>query len=164
MKKLILSSLLIGSFSFAQAGELLFDTFSYHSKGHYETSVPNGKQEWVNSTTLGPIMVNKSVAYNNFNPGIGYKFDNGVLFGYYDNSYHKPTFYLGDEYMFSDSWGAIVGLATGYQEAVGRNVTIIGGFEYKYRLTEKISANILFLPPISNNTGIVHLMLSYKLN
>lgn len=159
MKKLFLSLLLASSFS-AHGAELLFDTFSYHSKGHYEVSNTVGPNWFVNTSTT----TQTSLPYNNVNPGIGYKFDNGVFFGYYDNSYHKPTFYLADEYMFSKSWGVLAGFATGYQDRVGRPVTILAGFMYKYQLTEKIGANILFLPPIDNSTGIVHLMLTYKLD
>ncbi len=134
----------------------MLHTLSYHSNHTYEDTryySKNGKNQHT-------VTENQ---YNNINPGIGYKTDNGLMVGYYDNSYHKPTFYLAQEYMFNQYVGVFGGVGTGYKSVVGYDLNVLGGLVFRYQLTDKIGLNLMTLPPIGKMTGVAHMAVSYKI-
>ncbi len=155
--KTVIAALLIACSIPATAGELVLHTLSYHSNHTYEDTWDYYKDGKYDHTTV------TDVRYNNINPGIGYKFDSGLMFGYYNNSYHKPTFYVAQEYMFNQYVGVFGGLGTGYKYVSGRDINVLGGFVFKYQLTEKVGLNLMALPPIGNMTGVAHMAVSYKI-
>jgi len=155
MKNLILAlSLLLPVASFA--GEFLIHTVSLHTKRSWtDTHTTN----YIDTTgaIVKTEVTEREVPYNNVNPGIGYRTDGGYLVGLYYNSYKQPTFYAAKEFMLNDSFGAFVGVGTGYEIPTGRPVMLIGGLEYKYRFNEDWALNVLALPPTGNTVGVVHL-------
>lgn len=126
---------LVSSLSFSQ--ELILHTASVHS-------------------------TSKDKTYNNFNPGIGYRKD-GISIGMYYNSYNRPTFYVGKEWMVNSYFGGWLAAATGYDRAVGRPITVIGGLIGKVPLTDTLTANVLLTPKFGDNPLVVHLAISKKL-
>lgn len=73
---------------------------------------------------LGPAMsyhFDKSKDFNEANPGIGYRSENGLLGGVYRNSYNKPSVYAGKQYETSIGGpfnaGITMGGVTGYPAA-----------------------------------------------
>jgi hypothetical protein len=89
----ILAAILLVFASLAHADELIFDTFSLHSSRTYTDTVtttefaPSGLKLGTKTTTV-------SNAYNNTNPGVGYKFDDGWMIGAYKNSCSVRTYYV----------------------------------------------------------------------
>ena len=146
MKKL-LAAVLIAIAGSAFADELTLDTLSLHTKTVHEE--PSGS-----GTAL--------VRYNNLNPGIGYKTSSGWMFGTYRNSYFKPTYYVGKELMYTEWFGVVLGLGTGYQLATGHAISPIAALEYKIPVADRWSLDLLASPPIGKNAGIAHAMLSYR--
>jgi hypothetical protein len=142
----------------ANADEIIVHVGSYHTSRTHEEYT-----DYVN--IRGDVLYRETVnvPYNNTNPGIGYKTDEGWMVGYYDNSYNKPTFYAGKEWMFTDHFGAMLGLGTGYKQAIGYEISPLGGLVYKIPVTQTVTINTIFLPPIGKITGVVHLALSFKL-
>ena len=124
----------------AEADELLIHTVSHHSHGNNE--------------------------YNNYNFGLGYRTDDGWIFGLYRNSYFKPAAYVAKQWTpeslrFGDAqFGFFVGAATGYREVSGHALAPIGGLSAKYPLSDKWSANVLGTPPIGKMDGVVQLTFS----
>lgn len=159
MKTLLAAILCIVTIGQAQADEVIFHTMSYHTQPtHRETT------NYVDVTGKTIWSTHKDVPYNNYNAGLGYRADSGWMVGYYDNSYNVPTFYAAQELMFTKNFGMFLGVATGYSYVTGNKINGIGGFEYKYALTERQTLNLLFLPPVVKNmAGVAHIALSYKL-
>jgi hypothetical protein len=151
-------TLLVASFlcaTAAQADELVIHTGSYHADSSYTHEV-NYWDQYGNYL----YTTRNQVTYNNFNPGVGYKFNNGVSVGGYFNSYRKPTMYVAKEWMMVDYFGVIAGLATGYDRPTGHTVTPMAGFIFKQKITERDTANLEFAPSTGRTTGTIHLAIS----
>lgn len=159
----ILSFLLLSFATAANADELVLHTFSYHYKNKYEeTYTTNYVDE--NGKTLYSIDNVTFRRYNNVNLGIGYKTDNGWIIGTYKNSYSDRSFYVAKEFMFTNNFGIVIGGASGYKYHTGKSLYPCAAFEYKVRLTDVTTANILFTPPVvrDNMSGVVHLTISER--
>ena len=101
--------------------------------------------------------------YNNVNPGIGYRWDNGWNVGYYHNSYSKPSFYFAREWAYNRYFGAMLGLATGYKDENKTGLLPIGALTARLPITERVTLGIQALPPIGKIGGVAHLTISYTL-
>lgn len=95
--------------------------------------------------------------YNNYNLGLGIRTDTGLVAGGYYNSYKRLTVYVGQEWMPTRNVGAFAALATGYDQAAGRPVTIIGGLLFRARLEGTASLDVRYLPRIKDNPEVVHI-------
>jgi hypothetical protein len=141
------------SIFYLKADEIILDNFSYH--------------------------ISEKNDYNNFNPGIGYKYDlkndYSILGGYYYNSYRKDTFYIAVEKLFplneSLKIGGIFGLLTGYPYEVYKNIDVIPaiGAEVEIKLLENLKLNTListteFLPEKYMKTTVLHFQFRFPLN
>lgn len=157
MKTLLLVlSLLFSSASYA--GEFLIHTLSLHSKSSWDET--NTRYVMYNNAVIRTETTITEHRYNNVNPGLGYRTDDGYLFGLYYNSYKKPTMYAAKEFMLNDSFGAFVGLGTGYEIPTGHPIMVIGGLEYKYRFNDEYALNVLALPPTGSTVGVVHIAIA----
>ena len=147
--RLIASAALIFAAS-AQAGEVVIHVGSYHSPSTYAYQ-------------------GETVSYNNVNPGVGYRFDNGVVVGAYYNSYREPTVYAG----YAPLWqtpiqqlqlGGMIGVGTGYSIPTGRSVTPLGALIGRWELTDTYSVQLLFVPKIHGDmANVLHLAFGVKL-
>jgi len=155
----IIPALLLSVASVAHADELVFHTFSIHSKSEHEHRTRTlyvYDDPSLNYTKVDVTMQ----SYNNNNFGLGYKFNNGWEVGGYHNSYNRPTFYLAKEWMITDSFGVVAGAGTGYSMIHdGRKISFIGALEYKYKLDDKWTAVAQFVPPVKSMdmVGVAHL-------
>jgi hypothetical protein len=145
----------------AVADELIVTGLTRHSKYNHdsvetETYFDKSRSEWM--TTSKPIR-----AYNNVNPGLGYRTDDGLLFGVYKNSFYRTTFYLGGEVMANRYFGGFAALATGYKEVSHLPVTVIGGLIVKAPITDRLSLNLMFLPPLGRIDGVATIALAWRL-
>jgi hypothetical protein len=142
MKHLLLSLLFIASTS--QAGELLIHAGSLHGNKRYDVEGGAG-------------------TYNNFNPGIGYRFDSGVVTGAYYNSYRTTTVYAGYIKMWKTGIGSLeVGglgvVATGYQVQTGHAIQPLGSLAVSVTMGD-VKPYLLFMPKVSSDTvSVLHLM------
>ena len=120
----------------AQADEIVIHLGSYHSKP----------------------------GFNNTNPGLGYRTEDGWGAGLYQNSYNKSTAYISKELMYNKNLGLVLGLGTGYKIQFGHSISPIGGVMFKRELTSTSKLNILALPPIGRGTAaFVHAAISVKI-
>ena len=158
-----LAAILLAVSTSTYADELLLTTLSIHSHPHYTTYVDTGKQYFGTDGNLYPITASVQHSYNDDNFGIGYQFDNGVLLGYYDNSFNRPTFYVGKEFLLTEHIGVIVYGATGYGPEMGHKISLAGGLEYKLPINDKWGANFIGIPPFGKVSGVVNLTFSYKI-
>jgi hypothetical protein len=122
----------------AVAGELTVHTISRHSQ--YNQDVGN------------------ILAYNNQNFGLGWRTENGLIFGAYHNSYYRPTVYLGQEFMLNRYFGTFAGLATGYRHPI----SAIGGLILKIPVTERAAMEFMGAPRIGRIDGVIHVAASYR--
>ena len=158
-----MKTILAGAFlcftGIANAGEIIVDIGSYHIDRTYDLT-----------TTYVDVYGNvlhkdvQKIHYNNANPGIGYRTDNGWMVGYYDNSYNKTTIYAAKEWMFTEHLGIILGLGSGYKFNTGHNISPVGGINYKLPLTDTLGVDVIMLPPIGKMSGVIHVAMSFKLN
>ena len=128
-----------------QAGELIVHTVSAHSEKRYIT----------HATGTWKVL-------RNDNYGVGYKTDDGIVFGYYQNSVFSDTFYVGKELMFTNHAGVVISLATGYKEATGQNIVPMVAAVLRVPVTKDININATFTPPVGSYIGVMHLAFSYK--
>lgn len=143
----------------ASAGELMIHGPSLHTKAKHSHT------ETTRYVTEGGILIRTETVtvekrYNNFNPGIAYTFDNGVQLGGYYNSYERATLYVAKEWMFTDRWGALLGVGTGYEVATGHKIAVLGALQYKYPLSDSAKLVTQFVPPSGRTAGLVHLGIS----
>ena len=159
MKPLIASILCLAAVS-AQADEILFQTLSIHSKHSWDQNAVS-----IDSNGFYHYYT-KHVAYNDVNEGIGYRWGDkdSWSIGVYHNSYYRPTFYAVREWMPTEHFGLAGGLATGYAQELGHNVIFIGGIEYRQKITENWTANVIGFPPFGKMAGVANLTLSRQFN
>ena len=134
----------------AQADELIIHIGSYHAPSTYPYQ---GKQ----------------VSYNNFNPGIGYRFNCEIVAGIFYNSYKNPAAYLG----YAPLWqtpisqlklGGMLGISTGYEIPTDRPVTPIGAFMGRWEMSSTYSTQLLVVPKIwDDGATAVHLAIGVVL-
>jgi len=160
--RLVLASILSVLWSTAHAGEIIVDVASIHTKPTYEFTTTTTYIDRDTGKVLKTESTSEFRRYNNFNPGVGYRTDGGWMFGSYRNSYNQRTSYAGKEFMFTDNFGAILALGTGYKEETGRTLQPIAGLEYKVRLGGGYTANFVASPPLfrPNTAGFLHLAIS----
>lgn len=94
------------------ADELLFNSFTHHGSKNFTYQCGS-------STCSRP--------YNNVNPGIHYRFDNGVSIGTYKNSYYRQSVALGYKMSYNDNVGLVLAYATGYEDKPNRG--LLGGLD-----------------------------------
>jgi hypothetical protein len=95
---------------------------------------------------------------NNINPGVYVRFDNGVTFGAYRNSYKRVSTYLGyTAEVFADrvSLGVTVGAITGYQRISGPQFCPKGNHEAPGFpcFHEGKRVQVMFVPSIAYHAG-----------
>lgn len=144
----------------AYADELVIHGMSLHSAHNADERVFD-HQETRNGQTYNIYMVTKR--YNNANFGIGYRI-NGVIFGLYNNSYNRPTAYIGRQYMLNKHVGGFIALGTGYDAVTHTPVTVLGGLVLKAALTDTISVELVGLPKLGKADSVIHTSIVYKLN
>lgn len=146
----------------AQADEIVIHTLSIHTKAEYtHTSRQNFIDEQGNY--LYTEETKTQHRYNNFNYGLAYRWDNGWEVGMYHNSFRNNTFYVAKEWMFTESFGAMVGAGTGYDVRTDSHpIAFLGVFQYKYKLDDKWTAAVQFVPPVKTlgASGVAHLTFS----
>ena len=155
MKKLAFAAILCLA-SAAHADELLFQTLSIYSKHSWSENTYSVDSSGI----IHPYT--KYTAYNDVNEGIGYRWGDKDAWsvGVYHNSYYRPTFYAVREWMPTQHFGLAGGIATGYQQELGHNVIFIGGIEYRQKITENWTANVIGFPPFGKMAGVANLTLS----
>lgn len=158
-----LAAILLAVSTSTYADELLLTTFSWHERPYYNQIEYTGKQYFGIDGKIRPLPVEVRTRYNDVNIGLGYKLDNGVLAGFYYNSFNRSTFYAGYEYLLTPHFGAVAYAATGYGPEMGHKLVAVGGLEYKIPLTNKWTANILGIPPLGKVSGVANLTFSYGL-
>jgi hypothetical protein len=97
-------------------------------------------------------------SFNNFNPGVYYRSDDGWTAGAYYNSLERPSVYGGYTWQ-RGAFGVTAGVATGYDRAVqpilvpSLVVATVG----------KVSARIAYIPRVEKRieSHVLHLMLEY---
>ena len=121
-----------------------------------------------------PTYVNggKSVVYNNFNPGVGYRFDSGASIGVYHNSYRRPTLYVGYTKLWDTGMtvgdkpiraGGIVSILTGYEIATGNKASVGGAFVIGLGVSNTRSVYLLHIPKINSDTvSVTHLAIGHR--
>lgn len=140
---LFLSLSLTSMFSFAS--ELLIHTGSIHQQSTFQE---------LHNTTNKPI--------NNTNTGVGFRNDNGYVFGAYKNSYYKNTIYAAKEFMLNENIGVVIGGASGYKHTSGYTITPVINLLVKYQVNDVMTLNVTAIPTIGKNIGVVHLVTSFK--
>lgn len=111
----------------------------------------------------GPSKHDSSKPYNNSNYGIGYRTDKGFIFGAYENSYGRPTFYVGRQWDFTPRFGAFTALGTGYDNVSGLPVAPLIGLTFKQPLTDRLTLELMGVPKLGSVDAVVHVSLAYKL-
>jgi hypothetical protein len=143
MKYLFISLLFVTSI--AQADDLVIHTVSWHARPSWEENY------------------NTKVRYNDYNPGLGYRWNNGWNVGFYYNSFYKTSVYSAKEFMLSDNVGLIAGGVTGYKSSTGYSVAPLLGAEWCQPITDKLSAVMLVIPAFRNSPGVLHFAAEYSL-
>jgi hypothetical protein len=111
----VIALALISAGLVAHAGEVIVHIASYHTPSTYDTyyttnySWGPGYEQYNYSTTT-----TTEHKYNNFNPGVGYRTDDGWSVGAYYNSYQLTSLYVGKNFNVYKWIGVNVGVATGY--------------------------------------------------
>lgn len=155
----VLATALMATFGVAQADELVFHTVSWHTRPAKEYT-QTIKHYRADGSVAYETQTRVSKRFNNFNPGIGYRWTNfssvGLNVGYYHNSYSSPAFYAAVDEAFDEHWGYVAGAATGYREETSSGIMPILAFTYRQPMTNKVSLNFQLVPPIGNHTGVAH--------
>lgn len=146
--------------SVAQAGELIIHGPSAHSSDG-PRSLTYDHSEVIDGKSYDVYLRPKRK--NNLNFGLGYRADNGLLYGTYQNSYREPTAYIGAQLNVNAYFGAFGALATGYDRAVHRPLTVIGGLVLKAPVTNELALELVAVPKVGRGDGLLHLALAYKL-
>jgi hypothetical protein len=100
---------------------------------------------------------------NNFNPGIYARTESGWVAGIYNNSFHRPTAYLGKQWEWSGGfgpWSLALGGATGYDREVHLPITPL--VDVSLRLPEVLNytPRLHFVPgAIMGKPSVIHLSL-----
>lgn len=90
--------------------------------------------------------------WNNLNPGMYAKWDNGLVIGGYYNSIRRTSFYVGYAYPLTDNFDVVVGAITGYYGDVPtgtygtRKVLPLIVPSYHFRLTDDVVGRVHFIP------------------
>jgi hypothetical protein len=96
--------------------------------------------------------------YNNINPGIYYRLDEGVVGGVYRNSFKRASVYVGYTWLYKD-FGLTLGAVTGYKNSVQPllvpTVALYTHRDYTLRLA--------FIPQVEKRIGshVLHLVLEH---
>ena len=144
MKSLFIGLLFVTNI--AQADDLVIHAVSWHSR-------PSWKENQDNET----------IRYNDYNPGLGYRWSNGWNVGFYYNSFYKTSVYSAKEFMLTDKFGLVVGGITGYKSSVGYSVVPLTAAEWRQPITDKFSTAVMILPPFRSTPCVLHFVAEYKL-
>ena len=134
-------------------------TVSHHTKGSYYDYELRTRREFNNSNPGLYLQASESWDGNTAN----------VTVGTYKNSIYRQTTYatvgFGREINSTFDIGLQIGLATGYNSGFGYKGSVVpmGGLVVTTKLTDKLNANVIFVPPVNSDTaGVVHLTLDHK--
>jgi hypothetical protein len=157
MKAIALAALFVAGV--AHADEVVIHTLSWHSKPMKDYTVryiyPDGSFAYEKRVTE---------PYNNVNPGLGYRWDNGWNVGYYHNSYSRSSLYFVKDWQWTRRFGFMLGAATGYKDENRTGIMPLAGFTFRQPLTERTILGIQYAPAIGNHTAVVHATISYSLH
>ena len=82
--------------------------------------------------------------WNQFNYGYSYTFDNTIKVGAYQNSFNRPTVFIGKDLPINNNVGFFLAAGTGYNSKIGGSL---------YVKTENIRVDILPLVMKEKNDG-----------
>jgi hypothetical protein len=98
--------------------------------------------------------------YNETNLGLGVEFDNGVVAGFYENSYSKTTAYLGYAWRPLElgiiKAGVVLGVASGY------DIPVMLAGSVKIALTPSVAAHVIIAPSTPKASGFAALQMMYR--
>jgi len=95
--------------------------------------------------------------YNNFNPGISYRFDNEVIVGTFYNSIRRESFYAGYRIKLPANFSVVVGGVTGYLKY---DVWPAAIFTYTVPLASRWNLHINAIP---HETSFIHFAIGREL-
>lgn len=153
MLRVLIAVFFLGMSFQSNADQLIIHSVSWHSSGNKDEV--QTKQS-VNGNGLRVSTEETVHGYNNNNFGIGYRWDSGLTVGMYYNSYRRPTVYLIEEWMPLRRFGAVLGIATGYDNVSGNPLTVIGGLIIRTPITNRLEVNVLIVPPVGEMDGVTH--------
>jgi hypothetical protein len=97
--------------------------------------------------------------YNNTNPGL-YVRSEGWTAGFYRNSYRRDSIYGGYTFESRDQrWAVTTAYITGYSHT---KFTVAPSVRL-FKTPQRISARLIFIPPIGDESGLVHFALEKDL-
>lgn len=151
--------LVIGAKADAQEIAVGVHTVSHHTKGSYFDHEA-GIDRKFNDTNPGVYLMVSAEDTTSYS---------SITVGAYKNSVWKTTAYaslgFGVKVAEPIAVGVQVGFGTGYNKSFGYEGSFVpvGGVVLTAKLTDKISGNVVFVPPIKKDTaGVVHLTLDHK--
>jgi hypothetical protein len=132
MKRLLTASALVALTGVASAGELIVHGLSWHVRDGY----------WKNGVYT---------RFNEVNTGLGYRTDEGYVFGVYHNSYDKPSLYFG----YNWSWPVGPAIVAGRQAEVGFTVIGATGYRHRSHMVVTPAGGFNLQVPVSQGVGVL---------